>query len=225
MTLCVCGSDPQSRLVGREDQEDPLSFGKAIDMVDSYKRADMYQETRQQLQRTMDQLHERERRGERSLPAATYARNILWQVYLQAPACWPCESECGHDEFCLPQTMVVTLRSAVGLIRNPLSFYLQVSRNPASSLTSTRVSGCISPASTRVSGCNSLTSTRVSGCISSASTRVSGSNPVSLPDPQVAIMVLFGFIVGLVYFQLDKKKETESTLPNVINDRYPSHKA
>ena len=87
MTLCVCGSDPQSRLVGRKDQEDPFSIGKAIDMVDSYKRADMYQETRQQLQHTMEQLHERERRGEKSLPAATYASNILWQVYLQAGAC------------------------------------------------------------------------------------------------------------------------------------------
>lgn len=79
-TVLLCASDPTSQLID-EDEEQSV-YGEKVDMADKYLQTELYQETSRQLDEIMQQLQEREERGdEPRVQTASYARNFFWQVH------------------------------------------------------------------------------------------------------------------------------------------------
>lgn len=85
-------------------KEGQAEYGKKVDMLDDYHKTKQYQETDRQLEEILQQLRQREQKKEEPpASSAAYARNIFWQG------------------------VIVTSRSARALLRDPVTFYFQVS--------------------------------------------------------------------------------------------------
>ena len=102
----------------------PLANEVAANMIDNYRQSELYGENDRKLQKSMEALLEREQRGvEREVISATYATNFLWQVRAWSSR----KTEWGlYSTPDLFQMCVVSIRSTVTIVRNPLSFLFLV---------------------------------------------------------------------------------------------------
>lgn len=97
-----CASDSDIQLT--MESEERSMCGEKVAMAEKYQQTEMFRDTNRQLEDLLQQLKEREEKKEEPpTHSAAYARSIFWQA------------------------LVVTSRSAKALLRDPISFYFQVS--------------------------------------------------------------------------------------------------
>ena len=124
--LVMCVSDTNSLLgAGRSAESVVPTDGMTVNMLKSYQESDICGKNDQQLQQAMEHVCEKEHRGgrERNSPAA-YATNCLWQVLSSGLIRKHMHIHVYHVLF---QMCIVGIRSAITIVRDPLSFFLLVS--------------------------------------------------------------------------------------------------